>query len=84
MPLDFDYIDEMLSSITPGEWRWERDPDIPVGFRGCRIETDHAPGYHVGRVASCGDEGNAVFIAAAPSIIRKLVAEVRRLRESHQ
>lgn len=82
LPLDLDLIDELLSDITPGNWRWEADPDIPLGFRGCVIETDHNPGYHVGRVASCGDEGNAAFIASAPTIIRVLLAEVRRLRES--
>lgn len=71
----------LLDGITPGEWQWRNDATYP-GRYAWSIQpgvlmaegTDGTPG---------GDEidrANAAFIAAAPRLVRDLVAEVEELR----
>jgi hypothetical protein len=71
------------ASFTPGPWRV--DNDQPDAFDGFRIWHDDGQpgtmyvcsGFHQGHDEGWGD---AEFVAAAPVLVRGLIAEVEKLR----
>ena len=64
-------IKGLLEGITPGEWEYGSDSELV--YTGC-----DGAGLVIGRARELVDRK---FIAAAPTIIRDLLAEVERLRE---
>jgi hypothetical protein len=71
------------ATFTPGPWRV--DNDQPDAFDGFRVLVDDGQsarmyvcsGFHQGHDGGWGD---AEFVAAAPVLVRGLIAEVERLR----
>ncbi len=64
-----------MEGITPGEWEWDDHFDNLSPLWSCEM----AQGY--GYLSwNDGIEANARFIAAAPGLVRELIAEVERLR----
>lgn len=88
MALDLKAIKARLAAATPGPWRsaWDDgDPNADVTIRSLAPGLDECASYVI--VASWYDgpitlclEADAAFIAAAPSDVAALVAEVERLR----
>jgi hypothetical protein len=73
-------IEARLAAATPGKWVINTDPAFAAkfGFDPCpQILTSN---WH--RIAQCfyASHKNAPFIAHAPDDVRRLLAEVRRLR----
>ena len=89
-------IRAMLESITPGPWAWISDGSYRLATaHSGRIHVmrffrkgmqDAQPGFKRGKRIVPADELNlyqhpdAVFIAAAPGIVRELLVEIERLQ----
>ena len=69
--VDMEAVERMLNEATPGPWH--------VNLPG--IEDDIRDG-NGGYVATAFGAHNATLIAAAPTLIRALIEEVRGLREA--
>lgn len=76
--MNIDEIKAQLAAITPGEWRENINEDGIVeiwssNYNICEIgDMEYTDAI---------DHQNAEFIAAAPSIVRELLAEVERLNQ---
>jgi len=85
-PYTTETIAEMLSRITQGEWTWSYHPDNPEFV--VALDTEHVDvllctGDH-DRAWGEINEADASFIAAAPTIVRRLLAENKQLKERLQ
>lgn len=83
--MSHDDIKKLLEGITQGEWEVK-----PTDFAEVTVKNSEPEGLHNGHfVATASTSGlkhtigemnrNAIFIAAAPSIVRQLLEEVERL-----
>ena len=77
--------EKLLNGITPGEWRASMHNGITYddgssSFQ-CGIYPAQVKGLAPVLLTNNIDRRNAAFIAAAPELVRELLAEVKRLRD---
>ena len=78
--------ERLLANVTPGAWTWERNGEDYVdlyaenegGIDNVLRPLSGEP--YVGAETIVENPADAAFIAAAPQLVRDLVAEVKRLR----
>jgi len=84
--MDIEFIKKQLAVASPGPWQWEEFNIEDEDAYECYLMADGASIYE-GGAPVCADplrnRANLQLIAAAPTVIADLVAEIERLR-GHQ
>lgn len=71
-----DRAEQLLAGITPGPWAWVHDGDVLTSNSG---EVLGGVWYNDNSAGIFADDADAAFIAAAPTLVADLLAEVKRL-----
>lgn len=71
-----DRAEQLLAGITPGPWAWVHDGDVLTSNSGKVLG---GVWYNDNSAGIFADDADAAFIAAAPTLVADLLAEVKRL-----